>query len=234
MEDKIEKLLFSPNINNVELALILAKNEGMPIEQLPTVQWILRHVFKLEALPTNFEIDAKVITAFTTKKTIGLAGKLGCIPENVYLLKHLIKLSLDFENQEGHLSNALSKLENLTILQIKNYTSTLPSNLWALKKLKSLEITHCPDLSEKSSIWEMNWLERLELENCNLHKIPPSIQQFEHLDYFSIQENPIKKLPNELLNLPKLKFISCYQCQNLTIPSYQMESFNKAGIILLK
>ena len=129
MEDKIERLLFSPNQNNAELALILADNEGIKIEQLPAVKWIINHVFKLKELPEGFEIDTEVISRIMSKRTIEISGKLGLLPNNLYLLSHLIKLSLDFKNHYGYISDSISNLGNLNILQIKNYASNLPLNL---------------------------------------------------------------------------------------------------------
>lgn len=234
MEDKIEKLLLSPDSKNIELALILAKNEGITIEKLPAIEWLMKHVFKVNAVPEAFELNANVIAKFMTKRTIAVAGNLGVIPENLYSLTQLIKVMVDFENNEGVLSNSIANFYKLNILQVKNYSSKLPEALCQLKSLKSLELTNCKDLGEQNSIWEMNWLERLEIEQCGLNTIPASIAKFKDLDYFSMQENPIQELPNELLALPKLKFISCYQCNQLHIPPAQQRLFDERGIVVLK
>lgn len=110
---------------------------------------------------------------------INLDGwSLEYIPKEIYPLKHIESLSLEF-NKIKEIPNELSNLESLKHLYLNyNELESLPDSFGDLASLETLDLSN----------------------NNNLRKLPQSISKLEKLKYIVVGETKIKKAPTFLKN----------------------------------
>ncbi|MFW9865615.1 MAG: leucine-rich repeat domain-containing protein [Candidatus Thorarchaeota archaeon] len=97
---------------------------------------------------------------------------LNSIPKEIYRLKHLQSLSLEF-NQITRIPSDISELESLEYLYLSyNHLSSLPSSVGMLSSLKDLDIIHNSISSLPGSLKDLKGLEHIYVRGTKIKTAP--------------------------------------------------------------
>ena len=144
--------------------------------------------------------------SWSTERELVLDGtrqkeKLNTIPDAIFKLKHLKKLSLS-NNQIKIIPNEVDKLENLWFLDLShNEITTIPEAVTKLRWLEFIKLNNNQLKSIPDSIGQLTSLDRLYLADNQITSIPATILDLYRLTDFYVKNNPIHSPPPEILNL---------------------------------
>jgi Leucine-rich repeat (LRR) protein len=137
------------------------------------------------------------------------------IPEIVFRMSQLRRLSItgmdcDYRESDEN-GNDITKcwaireipaeiqsLTNLEILELRvNSIQTVPIEIGKLKKLKALDLTDNPGLSNIDHVVQLAELQELYLYGCSLIKLPDNIGQLKKLKHLALTGNNIDSTERE-------------------------------------
>ena len=156
------------------------------------------------------------------QQVVGLAlnsHQLKAVPEIVFSLKHLRKLSL-LNNQIETLPDSIAQLQKLSYLNIKkNRLKQLPEALATVKKLSDLDIRHNTLHELPESLKQLHNLKRLYLGHNQFKTLPAWFAQLDNLNTLGLGYNQFEELPESLGELKQLKRLYLQHNQLHTVPT---------------
>ncbi|MCV6636546.1 leucine-rich repeat domain-containing protein [Candidatus Albibeggiatoa sp. nov. NOAA] len=155
--------------------------------------------------------------------------QLASIPDTVFSLKYLQKLSL-VKNQLQELPDTFTQLHNLVYLDVRyNELQDLPTSLGQVKSLKFLYLGHNRLQDLPISFAQLQNLEILGLGKNQLQKIPTSVSLLENLSRLYLHENQLRTLPTWLGQLQNLTILGLQKNQLQALPESigQLKSLQK-------
>jgi len=206
--DKLEKLLY-----------LEIKNENTVfIEKLSYCKSL-----KLLSIKAPIR-DLKFLDELKNLRILDLVSReISYAKANFTNLVDLFVLSLVGNNDEGDLTNQVSRLHKVVILNLRNepiesiipFISKFPPNLPNLVFV-SLKLQEIYDLD---NIEYSPRIVFLDLAGNKIKVIPTSIKKLKTLVHLNIASNNIKILPNEIFEIPSLQIIHFYNNQLDSLPN---------------
>ncbi|MFX1574935.1 MAG: leucine-rich repeat domain-containing protein [Promethearchaeota archaeon] len=145
---------------------------------------------------------------------------LKTMPEEIYELKRLESLSLEF-NQMTNIPIEISELQSLKYLNLDyNEITTLPSSLLNLSSLTYLDLDHNLFKHIPESIIRLPSIEVLGLNYNSISSIPESIEDMKSLKTLALDYNYISELPRTIFNLNSLRFLNIRKNKIKEIPEF--------------
>ncbi|KNA17824.1 hypothetical protein SOVF_076430 [Spinacia oleracea] len=150
-----------------------------------------------------------------TELSLTYCDLIGAFPEKILQVPTLTSLDLSFNNKlqgtlpEFHMNGSLEVL----LLGGTNFSTTMPSSIGNLKKLRSIDIKGCQfHGSIPSSLGSLTLLESLDLSNHQFEgPVPKSLFQLTNLQILDLSTNKLNgtlKLAEILLSFKNLSHIS--------------------------
>lgn len=137
-----------------------------------------------------------------------------------------------FNKKEVTLKNLITILNSDMVNLSSKGITTIPNELYKLKKLKSLNLDSNKIKKLPESIGKIQKLERLSLANNQIKQIPSSIVKILNLSYLDLSNNSLESLPD---NIDKLKGMSLLDLRGNKFPKEEQkrlkEIFKSAKII---
>lgn len=220
MKNKIQGLLQSGELSGVELAFELAKSQAISVDELlePWAELLTyaqtntsnkteavhhlfnndTYVFYKEALPKG--VLPKGLELLPRLRHVYLQDGFEEIPEIVFQLKHLRKISL-----------------------VGTKMKTLPEELKQMKSLEEIEYSRCRLRQFPEVLLEMPQLRKLSLRNNNLEYISDRIGELEWLEILDLHDTQLKDLPSSIQHLTKLQELHLSSNYLLELPDFIYE-----------
>lgn len=110
-----------------------------------------------------------------------------------------------------------SKVKRLNLSYMDNLEE-IPSEVWSLKEITSLDVSGNFISSIPEDIAKLNQLKTLKLNNCEFTSFPQSLFRLEKLEELEMSENKLGELPEAFLQLEKLKKLNISNCLFKEIP----------------
>lgn len=131
------------------------------------------------------------------------ANAFDTAPEILRRMPQLTSLSLG-QNAIRALPSWTGEWTNLEGLNAEDCRLTdLPGSLWTLKKLKTLQLSHNPHLTQiPEAIAGLQGLETINLHSCGLTRLPEALGRLPRLKEVWIANNRLKTLPKSLYAKP--------------------------------
>lgn len=105
------------------------------------------------------------------------------------------------------------QLPTLELDLSKQQLRDIPKEVFRLKGLKSLNLSHNPMTEISKGLFELDTLEMLDLSYTNLQNLPREITLLENLKSLNISHTPLEKLPDNLDRLSHLENLELIQTQ---------------------
>ena len=150
------------------------------------------------------------------------------LPNTIFKLKLVRKVSLQFCSKLDRLPENLGKAESLEELDLCGTAiRKVPSSIGLLKHLHSLTLSECKGLSMPTSPHPIDLLfsslslspasplTHLLLGDCNLKAIPNDIGSLVSLEWLVLDGNDFDCLPESIIQLSKLKWMHLNNCTSL-------------------
>ncbi|ONH92522.1 hypothetical protein PRUPE_8G179500 [Prunus persica] len=188
------------------------------IEELPSSIWShekishldIKHCRHLKSLPSN-SCKLKLSNSFSLEGCESLC-EFWELPWNTTVLE-LSGTTIK------ELRNKSIKFVGLTAIKLINCKSlvSLPTNIWKLKYLESLDLSRCSNLEHFPEISEaMEHLEFLNLSFTAVKELPPSIGNLVELRKLDLGDcNNLVSLPTNIWKLKSLESLDLSRCSNL-------------------
>lgn len=127
--------------------------------------------------------------------------------EKLQACSNLKELNI-YQNGLALMPASLNTLTQLQVLTMGGDTLEQFASISNLKALRTLSITHSPNLKIAAvlpKITRLDSLTQLSLQNCNITKLSSSIAKLSDLVYLDLSGNVLSSLPKEIQKLSNLK-----------------------------
>lgn len=171
--------------------------------------------FLLKLIDSANEDFIDVIEFFAKSKNIDIQKLLSQNYENLF----------DFFNESQINLKSLIKILNSDMIRFdsKRITS-IPNEIYKLKKLKSLNLDSNKIKKLPENISKLQKLEKLSLANNQIKQIPSSIVKILNLSYLDLSNNDLESLPD---NIDKLKGLSLLDLRGNNFPKEEQKRIKK-------
>lgn len=228
--EKIYQLLYTRELENVELALYLAKSVNIDLLTAYKKLAQLLNQTDVQLYPYEAQEDeAKLLHALLFVRDIYFGQELYQMQAPYYYnsFSHKKKWSAK------QLPEELVYLHFLKELKVFNpKLKQLPSNLSQLRFLKRI-IIKCGQLKRlPKNLFKIASLERLNISWNQLTVIPPELGQLQNLKVLDFSYNELQELPETLANLNYLKQLNLEGNHLMKVPTfiYQLQHLVKLNL----
>lgn len=183
MRQKIVALIETGDQQNIQLAQLLCKGQGLPFQKL------FRDAWGELLLACEYDIGPK---------------QLGWLMQ-----VSVLSLDLSFTVRGNALPRGVEKLTNLRSLYIYGKLTKLPETVRQLTNLVVLSFNSCGLTEIPAWIGELVELREICCNDNLLAELPESIGKLTKLQYLYCSKNRLKALPESLAQLTKLRILHC-------------------------
>ncbi|XP_021979169.1 disease resistance protein RPV1 [Helianthus annuus] len=179
----------------------------------------LQHLRELNLESSSRKVPKDLSQLESLEKLSLRMDKIRHLPDDIYMLKRLKSLDLQYCWYLEQLPKDIGRLECLEELNISrcSYLQDIPISICNMKCLKRLHLWWCPVEKLPEELGCLEFLEKLDLSNCIfLQDIPKTICKMKCLKQLHlIRCREVKTLPEELGSLECLEVLSLEGCVSL-------------------
>ena len=205
---KLEELSLSMYYENGDAPSLPASLENHPALKKININYNVRKIHK------NFDLEkaAQILASCPKLETVQLSGlSVGKGCQNLSLLTKIKGLELRHILVEGNPFDAVKSLSNLEKLDIwgsEFKISQMPDIFGNLQKLKAFSFAGNMVLDIPSSIFALSGLTSLEIGSTGISSLDEKIGELKNLEKLHIYDNILETLPNSVFTLPRLALLN--------------------------
>ncbi|XP_021811458.1 TMV resistance protein N-like [Prunus avium] len=196
------------------------------------LEFLNLHGTAIEELPSSVWSHEKI-----SHLDITCCKHLMSLPSNTCKLKLLGSLSLEgctslCEFWELPRDTTVLELSSTTVKELRNTSIEFVVGLTAIKLINCKSLVSLP-----TNIWKLKYLETLDLSGCsNFQHFPEISEAMEHLEFLNLSGTMVKEVPPSIGNLVALRKLHLVECSIQEIPDdlFCLTSLQELNLSLTK